>query len=70
MLRWVLKEILENAAASEFEKDIYVSATVEDVEIVKKAQVAVMKYFTQGSSTNGLLILTGRLFLIVFYFLF
>ncbi|WPH00293.1 Acetyl-coenzyme A synthetase N-terminus [Acrodontium crateriforme] len=47
-LRRVLKELLENAVEEQFDKDVTVPATVEDITVVEKAKEAVKEYFTQG----------------------
>ncbi|EDU45983.1 acetyl-coenzyme A synthetase [Pyrenophora tritici-repentis Pt-1C-BFP] len=60
MLRRVLREILENATAGEFEKEIDVPATVEDSGAVGKAKMAVREFFIMEENSklhsNGFLV--------------
>ncbi|KAK7533058.1 uncharacterized protein J3D65DRAFT_68365 [Phyllosticta citribraziliensis] len=44
-LRRVLKELVENAVHGEFEKEVQVPATIEDVEAVEVARARVKEYF-------------------------
>lgn len=44
-LRRVLREMVENAVHGEFDKEVAVPSTVEDVEVVKVAQAKVREYF-------------------------
>lgn len=47
-LRRCLRELLENGALAEFEKEIQVPATIEDASVVEKSREAVKEYFTKG----------------------
>ena len=44
-LRRVLRELVENAVHGEFEKEVQVPATVEDVSVVEVARGKVREYF-------------------------
>jgi propionyl-CoA synthetase len=44
-LRRVLRELLENAVHGEFEKDVQIPATVEDVDMVNVARGKIREYF-------------------------
>jgi propionyl-CoA synthetase len=46
-LRRVLRELVENAVHGEFEKEVQVPATVEDVAVVEVARGKVKEYFTE-----------------------
>jgi propionyl-CoA synthetase len=46
-LRRVLKELLENAVHGEFDKEVQVPATVEDVSVVEVAREKVREYFNE-----------------------
>jgi len=48
MLRRVLRDVLENAVAGEFDKEINIPATVEDSGAVEQAKIAVREFFTAG----------------------
>ncbi|KAF2724367.1 acetyl-CoA synthetase-like protein [Polychaeton citri CBS 116435] len=51
-LRRCLREILENAVAGNYDKDVAVPATVEDANVVDKAKAAVKDYFTNGTGAQ------------------
>ena len=44
-LRRVLRELVENAVHGDFEKEVQVPATVEDLQVVEVARLKVKKYF-------------------------
>jgi propionyl-CoA synthetase len=44
-LRRVLRELLENAVHGEFEKDVQIPATIEDVDMVNVSRVKIREYF-------------------------
>lgn len=44
-LRRVLKELIEHAVEGEFEKEVNVPATVEDMSVVEAARVKIQEYF-------------------------
>ena len=44
--------LLENAVAGQFDKDVTVPATVEDIAVVDRAKAAVKEYFTAGDSKS------------------
>ncbi|KAK7516052.1 uncharacterized protein IWZ02DRAFT_492764 [Phyllosticta citriasiana] len=46
-LRRVLKELVENAVHGEFEKEVQVPATIEDVDAVKIARARIKEYFLE-----------------------
>lgn len=46
-LRRVLRELLENGARGEFEKEVNVPSTVEDASVVDAARDAVREYFVK-----------------------
>ncbi|KAK4191223.1 acyl-CoA synthetase short-chain family member 3, mitochondrial [Podospora australis] len=47
-LRRVLKELLENAVHGDFEKEVSVPSTVEDINAVNVARQKIREYFTEG----------------------
>ena len=47
-LRRVLRELVENAVHGEFEREVQVPATVEDVGVVAVARAKVREYFGEG----------------------
>lgn len=46
-LRRVLRELLENAVHGQFEKEVQVPATVEDVSAIEVAKSKIQEYFDQ-----------------------
>jgi len=44
-LRRVLKELIEHAVEGEFEKEVNVPATVEDMSVVDAARIKIQEYF-------------------------
>jgi len=44
-LRRVLRQLLENAVHGEFEKDVQIPATIEDVDMVNVARCKIREYF-------------------------
>jgi propionyl-CoA synthetase len=46
-LRRVLRELVENAVHGDFEKDVAVPTTIEDVEVVNVARSKIKEYFQQ-----------------------
>ncbi len=45
-LRWVLRELIENATYNEFEKEVQVPTKIEDVNVIDVARVKIKEYFS------------------------
>lgn len=54
-LRRVLRELLENGVKGEFEKDVAVPSTVEDVAVVEVARTKVKEYLTEKGGVHSAL---------------
>lgn len=52
-LRRVLRELLENGVRGEFEREVNVPSTVEDLGVVETARGAVRGYFEKGGRVHG-----------------
>ena len=48
-LRRVLKQLVEDASEGNFDKEVEVPATIEDVEVVERARKVIKTYFTRKS---------------------
>lgn len=46
-LRRVMRELIENAVHGEFDKEVQVPATVEDIAVVEVAREKVREYFEE-----------------------
>lgn len=54
-LRRVLRELLENGVKGEFEKEVAVPSTVEDVAVVEVARAKVKEYLTEKGGAHSAL---------------
>jgi propionyl-CoA synthetase len=48
-LRRVLKQMVEDASEGNFDKEVEVPATIEDIEVVERARKAIKTYFSRKS---------------------
>lgn len=53
MLRRVLKEMAENAIRGEFEKEVMVPSTIEDLATLDIARAKISEYFGQAETRNA-----------------
>jgi len=52
-LRRVLRELVENAAEGNYDKEANVPATVEDKEVVEVAKIKVKEWFEERKKAQG-----------------
>jgi len=48
-LRRVLKQMVEDASEGNFDKEVEVPATIEDIEVVERARKVIKTYFSRKS---------------------
>ena len=51
-LRRVLRELVENAVHEEFDKEVQIPATVEDVAVVELARGKIREYFEEKGGAH------------------
>lgn len=52
-LRRVLRQLLEDASNGDFDKEVNVPATVEDIGVVHNARQVIRKYFEEQQQHGG-----------------